>query len=130
MGTHPIFESDFDCLTAERGVQVKASSTTRAIQTGKFTRETSTETTPVESRDQSTQKKLRKPKVRHFGQQFRPRNLRAAAVQWDENDIPNQTSREIERVIKGFEFRNSVTRFCAAGSSRTADAILRRLHDQ
>ena len=72
---------------AERGVQVKASSTTRAIQTGKFTRETSTETTPVETRDKSTQKKLRKPKVCNFGHQFRPRNLRTATTQWDERDI-------------------------------------------
>lgn len=87
----------------ERGVQVKASVTTREIQTGQFTKECATETNLVKFSDASTQKKLRKPKQRHFSHQFTGKKTSVetqverlsvtAGTQWDEKHLKNMPAK-------------------------------------
>ena len=90
---------------------MKASCTTRAIQTGQFTRESSTETIPLQQRDQATQKKLRKPKQCHFSHQFTgnrgranactqvEQDVKASSTQWDERDVKHVSTAH-DRITK------------------------------
>lgn len=89
----------------ERGIQVKASVTTREIQTGQFTKEAGTITDLKKFVDASTQKKLRKPKQCHFSHQFSGNRGKATVAtqveslrvstgtQWDEKHLKNMPAK-------------------------------------
>ena len=94
--------------SAECGVQVKCSSTSREVQTGHFTKVATTMTELV-TKDASTQKKLRKAKQRNFLAQFsgfkktittqfpESGSRATTATQWSEDDV-NRTISDLSKV--------------------------------